>query len=162
MKKMIPSGYYHNSIFRTLFILLIVCLVGLVYNGLRKNPLPLLYRQINLNPDTHLTLAQTYLFYRQGNTIFIDTRYQDEYNTGHIRSAINLPARASRDEIMTFIEVIEKEENVVIYCGNIKCNSARRLAGFMKQIGYHNVYVFLDGFDAWLENDLPVNKTNSQ
>jgi rhodanese-related sulfurtransferase len=162
MKILNPFISIKTSLFRTALILGAACLFGLTFNGFRTNSLPLIHTEIKISSDGLLSVRQAYLLYRQGNVVFIDTRYEDEFGAGHIPGAINVPSRLPVDEFMTYLETIGKNEIVVVYCGNIECNSARRFAGFMKQLGFTRVHVFNAGFEGWVEKTLPVSQESNK
>ena len=161
MKKTVKlSGFQQKNFFRAGILVIIASAFGLSYNGIRTDGLPFLHKEFEPVADSHLNAEEAYLLYRRGNILFIDTRYEDEYRAGHIPSAVNLPSRATVDEMMTFLETLDKNESFVVYCGNIQCNSARRLAGFMQQYGFTRIYVFSDGYESWIQNHLPVKNTD--
>jgi len=49
-----------------------------------------------------------------------------------------------------------KEQIIITYCNNPSCNTSRRLAGFLLNRGFENVFIFFAGFDVWKDNNLPV------
>ncbi len=145
-------------ILQILIIFVISILSGLLFNSLSANGIPLLYKSPDLKSGTRLTPEQTYQLYRDGRAIFIDTRYREEFESGHIRNAVNLPANSSRDEIMVFLKPIQKNKIIVTYCSSPYCNSSRRLAGFLSYRGYEMVYVFLAGFEEWEKKGYPMDR----
>jgi len=140
-------------------ILIILCLSiasGLSYNFLVRNGLPLIYQSPKFKPGTQLTLEQAYNLYRQGRALFIDTRYKYEFQQSHIKGAANLPFRSSMDEIFEFLTDLSHQQIIITYCNNPSCDTSRRLAAFLLNRSFENVFIFLAGFDAWKENNLPV------
>jgi rhodanese-related sulfurtransferase len=145
-------------IFQILVISFISILCGILFNAFSANGIPWLYRSPDLESGTRLTPEQTIQLYRDGRALFIDTRYREEYESGHIKNAVNLPANSSRDEIMVFLKPIEKNKIIVTYCSSPSCNSSRRLAGFLSYRGYETVYVFLAGFEEWEKKGYPMDR----
>ena len=94
----------------------------------------------------------------EGRTVFIDSRYKDEFEQGHIRSAINLPGNTGREELLNFLESIPKDQQIVTYCSSPACNTSRRLAGFMTYLGYKRVLIYLEGYDEWEAKDYPIER----
>jgi rhodanese-related sulfurtransferase len=129
---------------------------GLSFNFLVEDSISLIYRPPQFKPGTHLTLEQAYNLYRQGRALFVDTRYKGEFEHSHIKGAVNLPFRSSMDEIIEFLTDLSKEQIIVTYCNNPSCNTSRRLAGFLLNRDFKNVFIYLAGFDAWKDNNLPV------
>ena len=77
--------------------------------------------------------------------IILDVREQDEYDSGHIPSAVLLPVGTIDEE--TAAEVIpEKDSTVLVYCrsGNRSKTASSALAG----LGYTNIYEF-GGINTW-------------
>ena len=74
--------------------------------------------------------------------IILDVREQDEYDSGHIPSAVLLPVGS-----IDAAEVIpEKDSTVLVYChsGNRSKTASAVLAG----LGYTNIYEF-GGINTW-------------
>lgn len=139
-----------------LIIISLAIISGLCYNFLAKDTISLIYHPPEFKPGTQLTLEQAYNLYRQGRALFVDTRHKEEYKESHIKNALNLPFGSSIDEIWEFLGNISKEQLIVTYCSNPKCFNSRRLAGFLLNRNFENVFIFLEGFDAWIAHNLPV------
>ena len=144
--------------FQTAIIILLAVLCGLVYNSISENGISLIYQPLKLESGSFLTSEQTKTLLNEGRTLFIDTRYKDEFDQGHLINAKNVPQNASRDEIMNFFESIPKDQQMVIYCSNPACNSSRRLAGFLTYLGYEKVLIYLEGFQEWEKMGYPTEK----
>ena len=74
------------------------------------------------------------------NIYIVDVREEDEYNSGHIREAINIP--------LSSIETIklDKDAKIILYCQSGR-RSANALAE-LKKLGYTNVYD-MGGINTW-------------
>jgi len=79
----------------------------------------------------------------QNKALIIDIRDEASYNKGNIPNAINYNSK----DIVNFIEKKEKNLNVVIYCYH--GNSSRKIAAFLSENGFNNVYSLIGGFSAW-------------
>lgn len=79
----------------------------------------------------------------QNKALIIDIRDEESYNKGNIPNAINYNSK----DIVNFIEKKEKNLNVVIYCYH--GNSSRKIAAFLSENGFNNVYSLIGGFSAW-------------
>ena len=73
--------------------------------------------------------------------IVIDVRTVDEYNTGHIKNAINLP--------LDMIETIDydKDDTLIIYCASGK--RSLEAVNKLSDMGYTNFYNFDGGMLNW-------------
>jgi rhodanese-related sulfurtransferase len=149
---------YKTNVLQIIIILFISVLCGLTYNALSDSGISLIYEPLNLQSGAILTIEQTARLLNEGQTLFIDTRYKDEFELGHLKNAKNLPANATRDQIMSFFENIPKEQQIVTYCSSPDCNSSRRLAGFLTYLGYTKVFIYVEGFEEWRVKDYPIER----
>ncbi|WP_372741567.1 rhodanese-like domain-containing protein [Neptunomonas sp.] len=86
--------------------------------------------------------------------VLIDVRESDEYYSGHIPGAINIPRgllefRLSNDETLS-----RRDLNIVLFCKN--SGRSALSAQSLKEMGYLNVTSIAGGFDAWQEANKPV------
>jgi rhodanese-related sulfurtransferase len=147
---------FKHLILKATIIIIVSVLCGLIYNSVSESGIALIYESLNLESGSYLTTEQTKMLLNEGRTLFIDTRYEDEYKEGHLKNAKNIPANMNREDIMTFFETIPKDQQIVVYCSSAACNSSRRLAGFLIYLGYKNVYVYLEGYQEWERQHYPV------
>jgi rhodanese-related sulfurtransferase len=141
---------------KTVTIIIISVLCGLIYNANSDNSISLIYEPLNLESGSYLTIEQTMTLLKEGRSIFIDTRYKEEFLEGHLTNAINLPANTPREELMDYLKSIPKDQQIVTYCSRSTCNSSRRLAGFLTYLGYKKVYIYLEGYKEWKANNFPI------
>jgi len=142
--------------FQTMFIVILSVLCGLIYNSISTTGISLVYKPLNLESGSYLTIVQTMSLLTEGRTLFIDTRYDNEFEQAHIKNAKNLPGNATREEIMKFFEFVPKDQQIVIYCSSLGCNSSRRLSGFLTYLGYKKVLIYLEGFKEWETKNFPI------
>jgi rhodanese-related sulfurtransferase len=147
-----------NLLFQIFAIISLSIVSGFLFNLVSGNDIDLIYKPLELKPGSQLTSDETYRLLREGQTVFIDTRYELEFNISHIPGAVNLPSKLSRDKLMTSLEPIAKDQTIVVYCSSEKCPTAKRLAGLMTYLGYEHVHVYLAGFDEWLKKKYPVER----
>ena len=77
--------------------------------------------------------------------IILDVREQDEYDSGHIPSAVLLPVGTIDAD--TAAEVIpEKDAKVLVYCRS--GNRSKTAASTLAELGYTNIYEF-GGIRTW-------------
>ncbi len=81
--------------------------------------------------------------------LLVDVRTADEFATGHIHNAVNIPL----DTVETRLNEIPRTEPIVVYChsGNRSGQAAKILAN----AGYTKVYD-LGGINAWTEQGFPI------
>jgi rhodanese-related sulfurtransferase len=142
--------------FQTTIIIFLSIFCGLIYNFVSQTGISLIHETLNLESGSFLTLEQTRTLLNDGHTLFVDTRYEDEFKAGHLKNAKNIPGNANREEIMAFFESVPKDQQIVVYCSSPACNSSRRLAGFLTYLGYKKVFIYLEGYTEWLSKDFPI------
>ncbi len=75
--------------------------------------------------------------------ILIDVRTLEEYNTGHIPAAINIPV----DELRNRLSEIDKDKTIYIYCQiGLRGYLAQRI---LVQNGFEKVYNLSGGYKLW-------------
>ena len=81
----------------------------------------------------------------QNQALIIDIRDEESCNKGNIPNAVNY----NSEDIMNLINQKEKSVDIVIYCYH--GNSSRKVAAFLSENGFNNVYSLIGGFSAWQE-----------
>jgi len=109
--------------------------------------------------DSLVTLEQAYNIYLTGNAIFLDAREEQEYDEGHIKGAYNLPFEFW-DDYWTGVEpYLDKDKEIVAYCGGLDCELSLFEARELKSLGYEKAYTFFGGWQKWEEAGLPIETT---
>jgi phage shock protein E len=85
-----------------------------------------------------------------GNTYLVDVRTEDEYNTGAIPSAINIPFDVIADNLPTE----DRAARIIVYCRS--GNRSGIASDTLKDLGYTNVLDF-GGVNNW-KGDLEVRE----
>ena len=81
----------------------------------------------------------------QQEVVILDVREQDEYDSGHIPSAVLLPVGTIDED--TAAEVIpEKASTVLVYCRS--GNRSKTASSTLADLGYTNIYEF-GGINTW-------------
>ena len=79
--------------------------------------------------------------------LIIDIRDKESYNRGNISRSVNYDS----EDIMKLVkESTTKEErnrDIVVYCYH--GNSSRKVASFLSDNGFNNIYSLIGGFSAW-------------
>jgi rhodanese-related sulfurtransferase len=159
--------------YKIIFLILLISIVlAFIYNTFSVDGVDLIRKPIIVKSVTvgegenesnsilGLDLAQTINLFNQNVAIFIDARDQWEFSESHISGAINIPEFSfSKDD--SLLKTISHEKLLVIYCDGNDCDTSKRLANEIVNLGYKNVYVFLGGFKVWREAQLPITKGNT-
>ncbi len=79
--------------------------------------------------------------------LLIDVREADEYHTGHIPGAINIPRGLLEFKLSNDPSMEDRGLNIVIYCKT--SGRAALSAKAMKEMGYLHVQSITGGIDNW-------------
>jgi rhodanese-related sulfurtransferase len=82
--------------------------------------------------------------------VVIDVRTPDEYASGHIPGAVNIPF----DQVTERIGEIEAPHGYALYC--MVGPRARKGESALLAAGYEKIFHLEGGFSAWQAADLPV------
>ncbi len=92
---------------------------------------------------------------------FVDVRDEQQFQLGHIRSAVHLDLKRDFNDLY-LIETLDRNIPIVIYCNSAHCYRSAVATFLAVAWGYENVYYFKDGYFTWLALDLPVVMDTSQ
>ena len=147
--------------------------IGLAYNLLSANGIPLKYVEISLESleqtdpqEPHydnikaVSLIEAYMLYEDGAT-FVDARDMWDFAEGHIEKAVNFPyIEFEPDHKM--LSQLAKDEKLVIYCSSTECGLSTKLAVELSRLGYKNLNVFGQGWESWVEAGYPVTEGKTE
>ena len=85
----------------------------------------------------------------------IDVRTQDEFDLGHIDTAINLDFYS--DTFQNDILSLPKNETIVLYCRTN--NRSTKTANILKENGYKEILVIRGGITEWVKKGNDINYT---
>lgn len=80
--------------------------------------------------------------------IIIDARPAKKYMVGHLPTAYIIPDTAF-DKFYPTIENMDKNKEIITYCGGWKCAKSPKVALLLKAKGWTNVKVYQEGIPAW-------------
>ena len=114
-------------------------------------------REVKFQGVKTVSLAQAYDLLNQGQTRFIDARPAPEFMELHIPGALNLTPQMLEKGEPQALTAVAKERQIVVYCGQVSCDAALKVAEKLQSQGFAQVSVFLGGFRAWDEAGYPVD-----
>lgn len=149
-------------------ILIVSGILALSVNALRKKPLSLVgdwsvdARMTTVNGE-HLDISidEAARLFQQKAAVFMDARSETDYNRGHIQGALNLPWQDVDRLFLTVTESLTPNTPVITYCDGKTCSLSHDLAVFLRDMGYANVKVLVNGWTVWKEANLPVEEKNA-
>jgi 3-mercaptopyruvate sulfurtransferase SseA len=149
---------------QAVYILIISIIIGISFNYVRLNGIPILSRQIkgfsdNSQNDEYiietidLEIAKRFF---DDNVLFVDARDGISFKTGHIAGAISsIPFISMVDKIF---DNQEFNGPLVVYCDDDECGLSEDLAYQLQMEGFTKIYIFSGGWNHWLMAELPVEK----
>ena len=155
-----------NIIWQVLAILGLSCLIGIGANfSLVQKYLKGEFQRSFLSQDkysgvTFISLAEAEQLFAQKAATFIDARSQEEYVSGHILGALNLPLNEMKKGVAGDQLQALAVRSLVVYCQGGDCESSVALAKILYESGFKNIKVFQGGWAEWKQAGLPVAKGN--
>ncbi len=87
------------------------------------------------------------------NFKLVDVLPRESYDQEHIPGAISLPL----DEIAWGAwRVLDKEDNIIVYCGSFECPASTNAANKLAELGYQNVADYKGGLKDYKESGRPL------
>ena len=109
-----------------------------------------------LNPSEIIIISESdFIELRDSEYTLIDVRTKDEFDLGHIDSAINLDFYS--DSFQNDILSLPKNETIVLYCRTN--NRSNKTATILKENGYKEILVIRGGITEWVKNGNDINYT---
>jgi rhodanese-related sulfurtransferase len=90
-----------------------------------------------------------------GKAVFVDARGQAEYDLGHIKGAVSVPAAATPEEIAKLKDILAGKV-LVTYCHGAGCHLADKSALMLYDAGYRKTAIFFGGWPKWNELSYPT------
>ena len=135
--------------------------VGFGLNFISAKPVPWIYE-----PRKSLDLAgvkvllidekQAREFLESSETVFVDSRKQDDYVKSHVKGGIFLPPDDVQERFVSVEPLLSQDSRIVLYCYGPECDMAEQVAEFLIQLGYKNLAIMSVGFPAWENAGYPV------
>lgn len=163
MDKTLVKRTSFSIVWQSAAIVILSVILGIGANQLRSDKLAWVAdwsQQARLTLDSGESLAispeDAEVLFFAGTAVFLDARSPEFYELGHIQGAYNLPwedFEAYFDSVMTNIP---PDTPIITYCDGTGCSLSKELALVLKNKGYTNVRVLVNGWTVWQQNDLPT------
>lgn len=135
--------------YQLVVLVLLSAASAILFNAFSGDSLRLSYQAPQISAGSMLTVEEALPMHKRREAVFIDARKESEYHSGHISQAINIPHNSSRTFKMEQFGRLDKKQNIIVYCESASCATAERLVAEMQFIGFGQVAVLVDGFEAW-------------
>lgn len=139
--------------------------LGLISNTLRPDSLQLVgdwsaEARMTTATGKHLiiSLSEAAKLFTEKTAVFIDARSDNDFKKGHIPGAKNLPWQDVDRRFIEVIEDVSPDMAIITYCDGEACKLSHDLALFLLDMGFKHVRVLVNGWSAWQDINLPVEK----
>ena len=94
------------------------------------------------------------------NALFVDARKKEEFDSVHVKNAINIPYEEFREKSlndkMEVMKKYNKEGIIVVYCKGDKCEVSIDMAYEIAKLGFSSVNIYRGGIKEWKEKGFPT------
>lgn len=153
-----------QSLWQLPMIAFMACLLGLAVNHFRSDSIPVVGDwsvdarfSDSAGESLVISLEDAKKLFEQKRAVFIDARPKDQYDEGHIQKAISLPWQEVDSYFMAVATQLDDQVKIITYCDGESCELSHELALFLKEMGFNNVKVLVNGWSSWQEAGLPVD-----
>jgi len=87
---------------------------------------------------------------KSAKAILVDARPETKYLKSAIPSSINIPD-TKFDEYYKQLEGVDKNKEIIVYCGGWKCGKSPKVAAMLKKKGFVNVKLYQAGEPQWIK-----------
>jgi rhodanese-related sulfurtransferase len=144
-------------------LLILSAVAALAVNAVRTDRLPLVgdfsaaARMTTATGERmDVSLEEAEKLYFTHAAVFIDARSAEDYAQGHIQDSRSLPWHAVDLSFMAVTADLDLATPIVTYCDGETCESSHDLALFLRDAGFMNTRVLVNGWTVWQQAGLPV------
>ncbi len=83
------------------------------------------------------------------DTVFIDARFERDFEAGHLEGAISVPVNTTDEERQMKTANIPKDARIVLYCQSAGCKYAEKVAIRLLDDDFSNISIFKGGWQEW-------------
>jgi rhodanese-related sulfurtransferase len=157
------NSIWKQAVWQIPVLVILSTVAALTVNAVRTDRLPLVgdfsvaARMTTATGERiDITLEEAKKLYFTHAAVFIDARSTEEYAQGHIREARSLPWQDVDLNFMTVTADLELTTPIVTYCDGETCELSHDLALFLRDAGFMNARVLVNGWTVWQQVGLPV------
>lgn len=113
------------------------------------------YQPVNIPVETAKQLFDE-------GVLFIDGRLPSEFQSGHIKGAVNIDyiifKDKTKEEKIEALNNLKQDQLIVSYCGSDSCEISIDNAYEIAKAGYSDVKIYLGGYKEWNKLGYPTEK----
>jgi rhodanese-related sulfurtransferase len=164
---------FFSVFLKAVFVVLLSVVIGMSYNSFSGKGIALVGSWSNKMTSDSLLVPPSYvegvdpkaislndamMYFQSREAVFVDARYKEEFDYGHIKGAINLPFEEFDKYYDLVKDKLPSDKILVIYCSGTDCEASLFLARLLRNLGYknENIKVFFGGWEQWQKANLPT------
>ena len=144
-------------------LVVLAVLIGVGVNQWRSDGIPLVgdwSADARFSDDSGksliIPLDQARGLFERDAILFVDARPESQYAEGHIQGALSIPWQEVDFYVAEAADRLANAKAIVTYCDGESCDLSHDLALFLKEMGFENVRVLVNGWTVWHEAGLPT------
>lgn len=137
-------------------ILAVAALIGVGRNLFLPNSIPWTQKWSDIAVSraleeglTVFSLEETRNAVESGSHFLFDARATEEYDLGHIPTAMSLPIKDFDIVFDQFSAMLTPDFPVLVYCSGKECDESIDLAVRLRDLGHTNLVVYTGGYIEW-------------
>ena len=145
---------------RILLLVLLTFVAGTAANLLSPRKIPWVQDWSNLverkaiEEGLHvLDLDATRLAMQTGSHMIFDARKLEEYDQGHIPTAMSLPEREFDEAFSMYQTLLTPDQAILVYCSGEECDESLQLGMLLRDVGFTNIAIFVGGMAEWSQTE---------
>ena len=152
-----------KTLIESLIIIVLAALIGFGVNAFHPKGYDFIGKsEIKYGKIVLLSSDEIKIKYDAEIARFIDSRQPEEFEYGHIKGAVNIPAvpeSLSLKYLEKYSEIINSKNELVIYCDGEACGSSKILGKRIIDLGYsRHIYLIKNGLPEWKRKGFPLDK----
>lgn len=156
--------YIGKTVVQAILILIVSALLGFAHNYFSSQPLKISTERprtsgapdstfhnrdsLNISKPVIINKNQLKNLIATNDVIVVDARSPEEYTSGHIFGAINIPFDHLSD-YMNEIDTLPKDRWLVTYCEDQRCDKSEMFARTLYEIGFERIAYYKAGLEDW-------------
>lgn len=145
-------------------VVALAAVLGLGINGIRSDGIPIAFTMeagafpnlvVPVNVPV-IEIQQARELFESGEGIFLDARYGEDYELGHVPGSLSVPYDQVDQNLPLLLDQLPQGPPLVVYCTGPDCDFSLIVANRLLEAGVENLMCFEGGLEAWQESNLPV------
>lgn len=133
--------------------------VGFGLNRMAAEPLPWEREPVSFEDErwVMVTGAEVMEHINAGSAMVIDARAPEDYASGHILGAINIPEKNLPDSFMEYADFLPRDLLLIVYCGGGDCDQSVKVLELMHTMGFTELGLYEAGWEDWERQGFPAD-----